>query len=86
MMTIDGVKLYDRKELASMLNVGIATIANYQKRGELRRVQIGKRVYSSEEALRDFLNGRIPELAAIRQALEKESRTKKEQPEEDGAK
>ena len=62
MLVVDGIKLYDRGELAAMLNVGITTIANYHKRGELRKVMIGKRVYSSEEALRDFLNGKIPEL------------------------
>lgn len=62
MLVVDGLKLYTRKELASMLNVGITTIMNYQNKGELRSVKIGKAIYSSEEALRDFLNGRIPEL------------------------
>jgi Helix-turn-helix domain len=62
MLVVDGIKLYTRAELASMLNVGLATISNYHRRGELRKVTIGKRVYSSEEALRDFLNGKIPEL------------------------
>lgn len=59
MLVIDGIKLYDRKELAQMLGVGITTIGNYHKRGELRKVTIGRRLYSSEDALRDFLNGRI---------------------------
>lgn len=62
MLEIDGLKLYTRKELASMLNAGVASIANYQNRGELRVVKIGRLYYSSEEALREFLNGRIPEL------------------------
>lgn len=62
MLVVDGLKLYTRKELASMLNVGVTTIMNYQNRGELRSVKIGKAIYSSEEALREFLNGRIPEL------------------------
>lgn len=62
MLVVDGLKLYTRKELASMLNVGVTTIMNYQNRGELRSVKIGKAIFSSEEALREFLNGRIPEL------------------------
>ncbi len=59
MLVIDGLKLYDRKELAAMLNVGVSTIGNYHKKGDLRKVTIGKKVYSSEEALRDFLNGKL---------------------------
>lgn len=71
MLVVDGLKLYDRKELSSMLNVGVTTIANYQKRGELRQVTIGKKIYASEEALRDFLNGRIPELRNKREGESK---------------
>lgn len=57
MIYIDGTKLYDRADLSALLNVTQATIATYQKRGDLRNVLIGRKVYSSEEALRDFLNG-----------------------------
>lgn len=59
MLTIDGIKLYTRQELADMLNVCISTIGNYHRKGTLRYVVIGKRVYTSEEALKDFLNGKI---------------------------
>lgn len=71
MLVVDGLKLYTRKELASMLNVGVTTIMNYQNRGELRSVKIGKAIYSSEEALREFLNGRIPELRNRKKEKEK---------------
>lgn len=59
MIVIDGLKLYDRKDLAAMLNVSKETIANYHKRGKLRFVVVGRKKYSSEESLRDFLNGKV---------------------------
>ena len=59
MITIDGIKLYTRQELAQMLNVGESTIGSYHRKGTLRYVMIGKRLYTSEEALKDFLNGKI---------------------------
>lgn len=71
MLVVDGLKLYTRKDLASMLNVGLSTIMNYQRRGELRSVKVGKAIYSSEEALREFLNGRIPELRNRKREEEK---------------
>lgn len=67
MLTIEGIKLYSRQELASMLDVNIMTIQKYQKTGRMKSVKIGKGIYTSEESLKEFLNGRI---------IEKDSQTK----------
>lgn len=57
MKEIQGQKFYDRKDLAKLLDVTIATIANKQRKGELKAIYIGRSLYTSEENLRKFLNG-----------------------------
>ena len=61
MITIDGVKLYDTQELATMLNVNRSTISKLRVRGQIKFTRIGRRLYTSEGALRLYLNGRVAE-------------------------
>ncbi len=57
MIEINGVKLYDSSELATMLNVSRVTIGRLRKRGKLKFTRVGKKLYSSDQALNDYLNG-----------------------------
>lgn len=58
MEIINGIKLYDTKDLQDLLGVVPSTISNYRKRGLLPSVRVGRRVYTSEAALMDFLKGK----------------------------
>lgn len=57
MLEIQGVKLYDTQDLAAMLNVSRTTVSSLRNRGKLKYTRIGKKLYTSEEALREYLNG-----------------------------
>ncbi len=59
MKTINGVKLYTTREVATLLGVGIPTIANYRKQGNLKSTMLGGKIYISEKALEEYLNGEI---------------------------
>lgn len=61
MITINEVKLYDTQELATMLNVNRSTISKLRVKGLIKFTRIGRRLYTSEEALRLYLNGRVAE-------------------------
>ena len=57
MLEIQGLKLYDTQDLAAMLNVSRTTVSNLRNKGKLKYTRIGKKLYTSEEALREYLNG-----------------------------
>lgn len=57
MLEIQGIKLYDTQELAAMLNVSRTTISSLRNKGKLKFTRIGKKRYTSEESLREYLNG-----------------------------
>lgn len=59
MKEIQGMKLYTTEEVAEMLGCSTATVSKLRKTGKLRTSQVGKRLYSSEEAIKDYLNGII---------------------------
>lgn len=61
MLEINGVKLYDSSELAAMLNVSIPTISKLRKMGKLKFTRVGRKIYSSEQAFNDYLNGIVRE-------------------------
>lgn len=61
MLEINGVKLYESAELAAMLNVSTVTISKLRKMGKLKFTRVGRRIYSSEQALNDYLNGIVRE-------------------------
>lgn len=57
MKDINGEKFYTRKDLASLLDVTEATIANKQRKGEISAIRLGRTLYTSETALKKFLDG-----------------------------
>lgn len=59
MKEVQGVKLYTTQEIAEMLGCTTVTVSRLRKSGKLRYTQIGKLCYSSEEAIKDYLNGII---------------------------
>jgi len=61
MLEIKNVKLYDTAELAALLNVSIPTISKLRNRGKLKYTRIGRKLYTSEQALNDYLNGVVAE-------------------------
>ncbi len=58
MIVVDGTKLYSTEELAELLNVSTATITNYRTRGLLPFTRVGRKKYTSEEALKAYLDGK----------------------------
>ena len=61
MLEINNVKLYDTEELAALLNVSKPTISKLRNKGKLKFTRIGKKLYTSEQALNDYLNGVVAE-------------------------
>ena len=61
MLEIKNVKLYDTAELAALLNVSIPTISKLRNKGKLKFTRIGRKLYTSEQALNDYLNGVVAE-------------------------
>lgn len=57
MKTILDVNMYDTKEVATMLGVGVATIRNYIRQHKLEATKIGGLQYTSEKSLKKFLEG-----------------------------
>lgn len=57
MKEINGEKFYTRRDLATLLGVTVETIANKQKRGEIAAIRLGRTLYTSETALKRFLDG-----------------------------
>lgn len=57
MKTILGENHYDRKELAELLGVSLPTISSKMKKGEIPFIVLSGKYYTSETALKRFLNG-----------------------------
>lgn len=72
MIEINKIKLFDTQELSSLLNLSECSVANLRKKGLLRYTRIGRKLYSSEEALMDYLNG-----VENKEALHTDRRVKK---------
>lgn len=58
MIEVNGIKLYSSKELQEMLGVSSYTITKYRNLGLLPYTNVGRARYTSEEALKDYLNGK----------------------------
>lgn len=61
MIEIEGVKLYDTEELATLFSVNRSTISKLRVKGLIKFTRIGRKLYTSEDALRLYLNGRVAE-------------------------
>lgn len=60
MKEIQGIKLYSTDEICKMLNCTPQTLCKVRRSGKLRYTKLGGRYYSSEEAIKDYLNGVVP--------------------------
>lgn len=61
MINIYGIKLYETEELAKLLNVSNHAITTLRKKGLIRYTRIGKKLYTSEDALLAYLQGTLGE-------------------------
>lgn len=57
MRVVNGIKMFNTKELQDLLGVSYSTLAKLRKSGQLRSVHLGKSCYTSEQSLTDYLNG-----------------------------
>ena len=58
MKIINGMKMYDTKEVCALLGIGNGTLIRYRREGLIRSIQIGRGKYTSEDCIRDFLNAK----------------------------
>lgn len=59
MKVINGVKMYSSQEVADMFGITIPTLAKMRKKGLIRSIQVGKAKLTSDEAIKEYLNGLI---------------------------
>lgn len=59
MIEIKGVKLYDTQELCNLFGVTPQVIGKYRKKGLLNATRVGRKMYTSEDSIRNYLNGNI---------------------------
>ena len=62
MKIVNGMKLFSTAELCDLLGVTSRTISLMRKKGLLPHTQIGRAIYTSEQALSDYLNGKTTEI------------------------
>ena len=57
MRIVNGIKMFNTKELQELLGVSYTTLAKLRRSGQLRSARLGKSLYTSEQSLTDYLNG-----------------------------
>ena len=62
MKVINEVKLFSTKELSNLLGVSERTISIMRTNGVLPYTRIGRGLFTSEEALAEYLNGKTTEI------------------------
>lgn len=62
MKVINDVKLFSTKELSNLLGVSERTISIMRTNGVLPYTRIGRGLFTSEEALAEYLNGNTTEI------------------------
>lgn len=62
MRVINGIKMFNTKELKELLGVTDRTISLMRTNGVLPYTRIGRGLYTSEEALAEYLNGKTTEI------------------------
>ena len=67
MKKVNGIKMYDTKELEILLGFSRSTISKLRRQGLLRSVYLGRTLYTSEESLNEYLNGKALQAAARRE-------------------
>lgn len=77
MKVIGTMKMYTSQEIADMLDITLATLAEYRERGLIISVKVGNSKLTSEEALNDYLSGRTMQNAAPSRLQRKKEAAKK---------
>lgn len=67
MIEIEGIRLYTTPEICEKLGVMPQAIARLRTAGRLRYTQIGRLRYTSENALKDYLDGNFDPTAPKRE-------------------
>lgn len=62
MKVINGIKMFSTEELRELLGVSLRTITMMRTDGVLPYTRIGRGLYTSEEALAEYLNGKTTEI------------------------
>jgi len=62
MKVINGIKMFSTAELQELLGVSSRTISIMRTNGVLPYTRIGRGLYTSEEALAEYLNGKTTEI------------------------
>lgn len=57
MRIVNGIKMFNSKEVAELLGVTERTLSKLRKERLLRSVTLGRKSYTSEQSLTDYLNG-----------------------------
>ncbi len=55
-LEIGGVKLYTTKDIAKAMDVTDRTVRRYIRDGHLQAKKVGRNIFITEEALREFIN------------------------------
>ena len=62
MKIVNGIKMFSTSELCELLGVTGRTITLMRQKGLLPSTQMGRCIYTSEQVLSDYLNGKTTEL------------------------
>lgn len=78
MKIVNGIKMFSTTELSKLLGVTTRTISLMRLKGLLPYTQMGRAIYTSEQALSDYLNGKTTEILrkerAKAKAMEKQGK------------
>lgn len=74
MRVINGIKMFNTKELKELLDVTDRTLSLMRANGVLPYTRIGRGLYTSEEALAEYLNGKTTEIRRRKKRQEANNR------------
>lgn len=80
MKIVNGMKLFSTPEVCELLGVTGASVSRMRKKGLLHSIRMGRAIYTSEQALSDYLNGKTTEILRKERAkAEAEAKAMEEQ-------
>lgn len=79
MKIINGIKMFSTAELCELLGVTSRTISLMRQRGVLPYTQLGRGLFTSEQALADYLNGKTTEIRREKKRAKAEAEAKEAQ-------
>lgn len=72
MKIVNGKKMFSTSDLEDLLGVSRATITKLRKQGQLLSARLGRGLYTSEDSLNDYLNGKAIQAASRQKEQDKE--------------